>query len=379
MPSTASRTRLRALKYILVPLLTSGLMPAAQASEPIVEAPGTPGRVIRIPAPATPKADGLFEVDVLLLYTPGGIAQLQTDLQTHAAESVDYANRVFDSSEIPARYRLVAALPFPGEADPGLTDLPAMPAVTALRNAYGADLVSVFAGPTTSCGQAYTFNGGTFAPALPDNVDPERDAFNIVWCPYSRAFPHELGHNLGAGHDVAFSGQRNPATQEPIPGYAVVVGVGYWKDYAHGWRCGKNGGPVGSSCSIMHYCRPESQYHQTVFQASPFGDFFSNPRISRDGEACGSEGLTEADKADNARSITEALPYVAAYREPVAAPRKKIEATAFGGALSAVQGLVFALAGLGAQAARRARASANSRCRPETPRRATPARRFPRR
>lgn len=280
--------------------------------------PDAPGRAPKSLVPAARATDGKYEVDLLLLYTEpvvqelGGFDKALTD----AHERVATANQYFDNSLIPVRYRLVGTEPYPGGGEPNApAELPTHTDVVALRNQFGADLVSVLRSTsTTACGQAMTFNGGVLAASAddPQNVDPERDAYNVVFCLQGTTFAHELGHNLGAGHDYTYSGQTNPATGQPIPVYAAVIGSGYWRSYAHGWRCGPGQLPGSKHCSIMHYCTSPDALYENLS-----GDFFSNPLLVRDGEVCGSDGPAEALQADNARSITEAAPFVAAYRAAV--------------------------------------------------------------
>lgn len=297
----------------------TGLAPA-MASMPQdvvrVEMPDAPGRAPKTLTPAARNADGKYEVDLLLLYTSAVTNALggHDEALADAIKRVDKANHYFDNSLIPVRYRLVGVEPYPTSDEPNTpTVLPDQADVVALRDRYGADLVSVLRSESaTACGQAMPFNGGTLAVSAtdPQNVDPERDAYNVVFCLQGTTFAHELGHNLGAGHDYTYSGQTNPATGQPIPVYAAVVGSGYWRSYAHGWRCGRGELPGSKYCSIMHYCTTPDALYENLR-----GDFFSNPLLIRDGEACGSDGPTEALQADNARSITEAAPFVAAYRD----------------------------------------------------------------
>mgnify|MGYP001620033128 CR=1 FL=1 len=299
-----------------------------------VEMPNAPGRAPKTLVQAEGAADGKYEVDLLLLYTMpvieslGGFDKALVDAQDRVAT----ANRYFDNSLIPARYRLAGSDIFPGNGEPNVPrELPDNSSVVALRDRYGADLVSVLRSPSdTACGQAMTFNGGVLAESAdnPQNVDPERDAYSVVFCLQGTTFAHELGHNMGAGHDYMYSGQTNPATGQPIPVYGTVVGSGYWRTYAHGWRCGRGQLPESKHCSIMHYCTSPDALYENLS-----GDFFSNPQLVRDGEACGSDGPLESQQADNARSITEAAPFVAAYRKPVVADAAKSGSSLLIGAL----------------------------------------------
>lgn len=316
---------------VAIALCIATLPSLAQEIVP-VELPGTPGRQARMLTPKPPQADGKYEIDLLLVYTAPAVSSLggMDAARSDAAARVAQANVYFDNSLLPIRYRLLAVEPYPEAEEPSTpAQLAGIASVQTLRDRYGADLVSVLrSSTTTACGQAATFNGGVLTrEPVPQNVDPERDAWSVVFCLDGRTFAHELGHNLGAGHDYTFSGQTNPVNDQPIPVYELAIGRGYWRSYAHGWRCGKGDLPGARYCDLMHYCRtPDAMYEDLL------GDFFSNTQLIRDGEPCGSDGPVEAQQADNARSMLEAAPYVAAYREPV---EQKNESASFGGAWSA--------------------------------------------
>lgn len=282
---------------------------------------GDPRRTAVTPARkatrATPDASGLYTVDLLVLYTPGFVEEwgsLDKALAS-AHHLVFIANETLAGSRIPARYNLVGMLPAPpSNSYPQASLIAGVPGVMELRNAYGADIVAVMQGGTCQ-GQATSFNDHYPTPdgGEPTNVDPERDGFVAdIYTPVCEdsitGLAHELGHVLGGGHEPVFGGMQDV----PNP----VIGYGYWKRYAHGTRCGDAGANGALKYdSIMAYGLP--------YGTDPDGDFFSSPDYSLDGEPCGSTGTRglEIDAADNVRSMTLAVPYVAAYREPVAAPR----------------------------------------------------------
>lgn len=331
----------------------SYLQPAnAGFSEPAYSAAANgPRAPQKSPRVALPSADGSYEVDVLVLYTERYAAYYPTADAAIATiqELVFRANMFFKTSAIPARYRLVSAEFYPTNKTYEVPDFGAEPGVVARRNATGADLVFMLEGGLCR-GQAITFNGHT--PTLdgetPTNVDAERDAFaygSLTPDCYSRGFllAHELGHTMGGGHEQTFSGMQ----QVPNP----VIGDGYWKDYAHGARCGNAGaGGAYKYVSIMAYGL-ETTSNKVGVDTDVRGDFFSSPDFSLDGEACGAEGTpdVEATRANNVRSITLAAPYVAAYRQPADA---KVSTVAEGSRLIGALGLWSVLSLLAAVLAR---------------------------
>ena len=97
--------------------------------------------------------DADSQIDVMVLYTPavqaaaGGLAAVEAEIQAN----VDLANLVFENSGVPAQLpagsRGPRSLQFPGRpgCDSRLTAFSSDAGVAALRNAYGADLVALYA------------------------------------------------------------------------------------------------------------------------------------------------------------------------------------------------------------------------------------------
>lgn len=291
-------------------------IPAAQ--DPRLAAPAEgwerPGVQVRVPlapyaAPAPvadPKADGLQEIDLLVVYTPlyesrlGGKAAARAEIQ----RLVFVANGYHELSGIPVRYRLVGAEKYTGTSETSglprnLSVTAREPAVRAYRNRIGADLVihlRTAEGCSGLVGLSRGFNNFTQTDP-PESIDPDVDGFAAAamgpgedgaQCP-DWVFAHELGHNLAGGHHwVQHQGD----------------GI-YWKPYSHGWQCGVAGADTLYS-SVMTYM-------PTGIEGR--GDFFSSPELSLDGMPCGTTGAPlEAVHADNARAMREAAPYVAAYK-----------------------------------------------------------------
>ena len=277
-----------------------------------------------------PAADGKYEVDVLVVYTPrfeeslGGRIEAVAEVQRTAF----VANTYFDNSAIPIRYRVLRAEKYTGtqESAGGKRNLRVLsrePAIRAYRDQIGADLVLFLRTPDGRADLAISspFNGDDKNDP-PQDVQPDRDIFVVSYGGTSREgvgvedflTPHELGHTFGGGHNYS----------------AHYLDGLYWKPYAHGKDCGQFI-PGGRYVSVMSYGELTTGQVEGVpvggLPTSPVagqfevrGDFFSSPLISRDGSQCGSEGATEAEQADNARAIPEAAPYVAAYRKAKTKP-----------------------------------------------------------
>lgn len=291
-----------------------------------------------VPAPrAEPDADGNYTVDVLVLFTP--LAQSRLPIGTspaiEAGRLLFQANTYFINTRIPVRYRLVGVEAFDGTSEAigyyqNLDALAAHPGARALRDSVGADLVGLIRtqdGEADLCGLSAGFNGEDRSDP-PTDVQPERDGFFVAGmvagtnrpaCP-DFVFAHEMGHNFSAGHE-SFQ-------YVAVPGGTIPPGAYYWKSYGHGAYCG-DAGNGRMFRSIMAIGRAFIGVNTTNASGSvPLqpGDFFSNPALLMNGQACGYEGVpgSELAEANNARAITEAAPYVAAYRDRA----KNAEATA---------------------------------------------------
>lgn len=198
--------------------------------------------------------------------------------------------------------------------------------VESLRDQTTSDLVVLLRTQDTAelCGLSAGFNGLQQSDP-PTDVNPERDAFNVVAAAPAAdgsstcndtTLPHELGHSLAAGHD-----------------YAASVGFAYWKPYAHALPClGENGTTY---FSLM--------WGRGVGPGGGRGDVITNPDALLGGRVCGSEGVpgVEPTQANNVRAMTEAAPYVAAYRGATVVKRE--ERGVLGGGAFSGFGLLFVL------------------------------------
>jgi len=149
-------------------------------------------------------------VDVLVVYTPearaaaGSTANILSRIQLAVAE----ANQGLINSGIDMQLRLVGtaeAAPSASQAANStyLTQISTDATIAALRNQYGADMVSVWingpgsGGGVVGIGWIMTRPSTTFQSAAFSVVE-----LNFTNGPYY-SFGHELGHNLGGAHDRA--------------------------------------------------------------------------------------------------------------------------------------------------------------------------------
>ncbi|MGH7179727.1 MAG: reprolysin-like metallopeptidase [Tepidisphaeraceae bacterium] len=234
-------------------------------------------------------------VDLLAVYTPaaaslhGGDAGIANDIQA----SVDAMNRALINSEISITIRLVHAEPI---SYTGSNDLfvdrtrlenPGdgfMDSVHTLRNQKGADLVTLIVDGSVAGGNASLMTNIS-SPNNP-NLAFSAIAQNSIG-PYNLTLAHELGHNLGGGHE------RN----NPHPGQNVVGPF----SYSYGYRYQSNGRWHND---IMSYAYAPLEI--------PLAQY-ANPNISIDGAATG-KPAGDPESADIASTFAQTAPVVASYR-----------------------------------------------------------------
>jgi len=251
--------------------------------------PGAPGQTpVSAPTSGACKDDGSV-IDVLVVYTDlarlssGGTegmnaridlgiaemneslqnAQIPTTVQVVWTQEVDYVETADSQVEL---NRLVAV----GD---GFLD-----EVHDLRNEVGADLVSLIANRANKCGLAKVSVG-------PGNTPYPDLAFNVVrWsCMLAPTytFAHELGHNLGSGHDW---------TPDPCSKAAFPYAYGYYD-------------PGDAFATIMG----------TRTLDRPRVPYFSNPSVYIDGRPTGRPAYG-SEPADNALAFTQTRVRVANFR-----------------------------------------------------------------
>ncbi|MFI5378165.1 MAG: reprolysin-like metallopeptidase [Tepidisphaerales bacterium] len=244
-------------------------------------------------------------IDLLVVYTPaartaaGGDAAMVSEIQ----QAVTDTNQAYANSQINISMRLVHTelvnYTESGNIETDLTRLEGtndgyMDSVHALRDTYGADLVSLFTNIVVAPGNVDTTGLGDVMLNL---NDPNNDtqAFSVVGAAYAGApdytLAHETGHNLGADHDrqtVAAAGGGTPI----FP-------------YAYGYRFTGNDSVV---------------YHDIMaYDPGTTIPYFSNPNVLYQGVPTGVP-IGQPNAADLASTFAQTAPIVANYRPTVVPP-----------------------------------------------------------
>ncbi len=257
-------------------------------------------------------------VDLVLGYTPGfanangGASGAVTRLNY----LVDVTNVAYTNSQISAKARLVGTVlvnyPDNTSNDSTLEQLtgynstsnlkstpdPAFNSLRAARDQYGADLVSMvrsFRQPTNGgCGVGWLIGGGQSGIAPSD----EYFGYSVVsdgtsvgadgksyYC-LDESLAHELGHNMGAAHDVETSkGSNGVLDADEYGAYP----------YSFGYKSA-----AGNFYTVMAYGDRGQQMER----------IFSDPRST----FCGGAPCGTADQADNARTLAQTIPIVGTFR-----------------------------------------------------------------
>jgi peptidyl-Asp metalloendopeptidase len=204
VPGAAYRIGYTATGQAIVEQVDTGALP--RESAPVIPPLG-PVSAARVPD-AAPDAAPL--IDVMVMYTPaarvaaGGKAAIEAEVSLAVAS----ANQAYANSALAQRLRLVSTgeigIVESGDFDTDLTAFQNSATVSALRQASGADIVSLLTsnGPNPpSCGLGFllTVNTTAFAPFAFSVVDRLCASGNL-------SFAHELGHNMGAHHDPYVAG-----------------------------------------------------------------------------------------------------------------------------------------------------------------------------
>jgi hypothetical protein len=170
------------------------------------------------------KADTAATIDVMIVYSNQTAAAAGSAIGAQAQQAVDTANLVYANSGITTRLRLVYAGPAnydeSGDFNTDLSRLTSgtdgyMDNVAALRDTYGADLVSLFVENPQYCGLGWIGPSAGYGFTV---VNRGCASANL-------SFPHELGHNFGARHDTYVDSATSP--------YAYGHG---WVDVGQRWR-----------------------------------------------------------------------------------------------------------------------------------------------
>ncbi|GMG82542.1 hypothetical protein LNKW23_17550 [Paralimibaculum aggregatum] len=248
---------------------TAGLADHPPAGAPVPEAVTRDRAAPDDGAPPETTEAGKTRLDVIVAYTPDAATEV-ADIDALIALAVKETNDIYDASGIPAEIRLVHSYrtDYNGPEDMALDlrrfrepDDGTMDEVHALRDRHGADLaVLIVSQNKNACGYGY--------------IDAAEDrAFSVVaqHCATGYySFAHEIGHNLGAFHDIAQG--RN--ARYP---------------YGHGY-CNSRNGEEGGWRTVMSYASDNCDDRLPVFsRAEPlngvrFGDAgtMDNARLHRE-------------------------------------------------------------------------------------------------
>ena len=210
----------------------------------------------------------------MVVYSNQTATAAGTGIGAQIQQAVDTANAVYANSGIATRLRLVHFEPAnydeSGDFNTDLSRLTTagdgyMDNVPALRDNYGADLVSLFIENAQYCGIAWIGPSANYG-------------FSVInrGCASSNySFAHELGHNFGARHDPYVDASTSP--------YAYGHGL---TDPAQGWRTvmayNNACAAAGTSCTrIPYFSNPNLTYGNPPDPLGTDVDVRQRPRPQR--------------------------------------------------------------------------------------------------
>lgn len=277
----------------------------ASAATQAVRAEGAPVRA----------ATGGTTIDVLLGYTAGFVSMMGGASQAHTRLNhiITVGNQTFANSNVAVNLRLVASVqvshPDTGSNQTALEQLTGsngqsnvtVPAsLQPLRNAretYGADLVALVRrfrdADHEGCGIAWLVGGNQtpitqpyekFGYSVISDSNGMQSPDNNHFC-RDETLVHELAHNMGSQHDKEeATDENNQLTYGRYP-------------YSFGY---KTTAANGNFYTVMAYGNSD----QTAYR------IFSNPQSTY----CGGRACGIANEVDNARSLRQTAPLIAAFR-----------------------------------------------------------------
>jgi peptidyl-Asp metalloendopeptidase len=264
-------------------------------AEPLVSPARKPTAAMSTPvdyrqSEATPEMlEAGYVHDLLVVYTPAARARYgQATLESMIHNAVQAANQAYRNSGVAITLNLVGLKEVryqeSGDMKSSLKVLQGrkdgqLERVHAMRDELGADIVTMVAEDSDSCGIAWSMRGETPGAAS--------TAFNVVnaGCLSNQSLAHEVGHNQGNMHD------RDSTTN-----------TGAFP-YSYGFRrCTQDG--AGFRTIMAYACRGVARVAR-----------FSGPALTYSGQAMGVAYETDPDNsADNVRSMNNTADTVAKFR-----------------------------------------------------------------
>jgi hypothetical protein len=251
-PGGAYRVRFDGASHV-VEQLDHGLFPDGGCFKEV------PGGAADLRAPPVVSADDGSQIDVLVVYTPaaraaaGGTPAMLAQVNLAVAET----NTGYANSNVVQRLRLAGAVEVgyaeSGDIEEDLDHLTwsgdgYLEGVHALRDSYGADLVSLITETPSSpyCGVAWLMSGN----------DPgfESLAFSVVELACMTGYyslGHELGHNMGLNH------ARADYASPPVGAFPYSFG---YKNPSHLFRTVMAYNCPVSCPRILHFSNPNVAY-----------------------------------------------------------------------------------------------------------------------
>ncbi len=259
------------------------------------------------------------QIDVLIVYPQSVADGMERDngFPTIDAEVnfyVEQVNVIFRNSNIDAHFNLVhhQVEPSVSNSAQSLSNISSNRSIRALRDEYGADIVSYWANGNGKSGSGYNLDGGG---------DPENgyntSKFSLVTSYYT--FAHECGHNMGAKHDrQAYSSSTKQYKLLSEPAY----------------RFGKS---FSNYRSIMSYDNcPQRPCNRE--------EFYTNPDIMVNGAPFGVTGTGATSSltgpANNSRRINETASIVERWRTSKAAAKYTLTLSSGAGGGSFFEGTI---------------------------------------
>jgi predicted outer membrane repeat protein len=294
----------------LYDISSSGSLQVISEIDPTAFESSSPDAIAHPPLPPRPRAAApdvrplsvgqTAVVDMLVMYTPAARNQAggDTSIQNEIQAAITAANQAYLNSRISIRMNLVKTAlwsyteaPY-NSANPGsaiTADLNAGTdnvGIQSLRDIYHADLVTLVtynASDVSLCGLAWQMGPTDVnSPYFPDYA---YHAVRLDCMVSNLTLAHEAGHNMGANHDFANSGNPPSNTYGAYP-----FALGYID-------------PAGKFRTVMSYAGGCNS-----LLPCPRISYFSSSTVTLNGRPLGNAS------ADNAQALNNTAAYVASFR-----------------------------------------------------------------